>query len=127
MAGGTRNLDRPDHWSDIIGMPDDWDKKNLQNLIGNFYKEKFEIKEGTVVTGKQWTKLEVEDARKQHQQDGKAEHGVKIKNTEMRIGTAIPNILWKRIEEAYPTIFRDVDHLNWFITNFPEFKVAGRW
>ena len=126
MAGGRKNLDRPDHWSDIVGMPDDWDKKNLRTLIDNFYKEKFELND-KVITGKQWTKLEVEDARKKHGQDVEGDHGVKIESSEMRIGTAMPNVLWTTIEAAYPTIFRDTDHLNWFIQNFPEFKVVGKW
>lgn len=127
MAGGQKHADRPDHWSEIVGMPDDWDKQNLRNLIENFYKEKFEMVGGKLLTGKQWTKLEVEDARKKHDQVLKDSHGVKIENSELRVGTALPNLLWNRIEEAYPTMFRDKDHFNWFIENFPEFKVAGSW
>lgn len=125
----TKRLhDNPDHWSDIVGMPDDWDKQNLTNLINNFKKESFHYN-GENFTGQQWITREVKDAKKQHQQELSVtnEFGVKIKDSEMRIGTAIPNVLWNRIQESYPTMFRDQKHFNWFVKTFPEFRVPGRW
>lgn len=119
--------ENPDHWSDIVGLPDEWDKRNLTALINNFKKEKFTFKRKTF-TGAQWIRDEVADAKKQHQTDGAANpFGLKVKDTEVRIGTAIPNVLWSRIEESYPTMFRDRKHFNWFVKNFREFVVPGRW
>lgn len=128
--GTKRNEDNPDHWSDIVGMPDDWDKQNLTKLINNFKREKFNF-EGVNFTGAEWIKNEVADAKKAHQLGGVGEvsnpFGTKIKDSETRIGSAVPNILWARILETYPTLFRDRKHFNWFIKNFPEFRVPGRW
>lgn len=126
--------DKPDHWSAIVGMPDAWDKENLTNLINKFKRRKFsfEAADGTikVVTGKQWITSEVVDARKSHQTSGVGEitnpYGLKVKDSDMRIGTAIPKDLWLEIEEAYPTIFRDKKHMTWFLKNFPEFRVASK-
>lgn len=129
---GKRNKANPDHWSDIVGMPDEWDKKNLTNLIKTFKKTPFEIN-GTTISGAQWIQAEVRDAKKQHRQDASAvsqsgnQFGVKVKNTDTRIGTAIPNVLWHKIQESYPTMFRDKKHYGWFVKNFPEFQVAQRF
>lgn len=128
-----RNTASPNHWSDIVGMPDEWDKTNLTNLINTFKKTPFTFENGKTLTGAQWIKAEVADAKKQHQQDdleatkGINPYGTKIADTETRIGTAIPNVLWNKIQESYPTMFRDKKHFSWFIKNFPEFRVASKW
>lgn len=127
-----RNAANPNHWSDIVGMPDTWDKQNITNLINTFKKTPFTFENGTTMSGAQWIKTEIKDAKKQHQQEFKASQsdnpfGVKAKESDTRIGTAIPNVLWDKIQEAYPTMFRDRKHFDWFIKNFPEFRVAGRW
>lgn len=132
---GKRVADAPDHWSDIVGMPDDWDKKNLTNLINKFKKTTFYFtaKDGKKygVKGSDWLKNEVKDAKESHQLSGIGEavnpYGVKSKESDMRVGTAMPIELWNRIQESYPTMFRDEKHFNWFIKNFPEFKVPGKW
>lgn len=125
-----RNETSPDHWSDIVGLPDEWDLKNLTNLINTFKRETFTYN-GASMTGAQWIKFEVADAKKQHQQDGVGQSfnkfGVKSADSDLRVGTAMPNILWSRIEESYPTIFRDRKHYSWFVKNFREFAVPGKW
>lgn len=123
-----RLRDKDVGWKDVIGMPDQWDKKNLQICINNFMKEKFKMPNGQVITGAQWAKLELEDAKKQHEADDTFnEFGVKIKDSELRIGTAMPNVLWQRLSDTAPTLFTDKEHFNWFIKNFPQFKVAKRF
>jgi hypothetical protein len=125
---GKRLRDKGEGWKDVIGMPDAWDKKNLQTCINNFMKEKFQMPNGTIITGAQWAKAELADAKHQHQSDDVFnKFGVKIKDSEMRIGTAMPNELWQRLSDTAPTLFTDKDHFAWFIKNFPQFKVAQRF
>src|SRR5690554_5261149 len=62
MGKGRRLYDTPDNWSDLVGMPDDWDKRNIQALIRNFEHEKFMVK-GQVITGKQLINAVVATAR----------------------------------------------------------------
>lgn len=124
----------PDHWSEIVGMPDDWDKKNLTALINKFKKatwyftDKNGVKRG--VKGSDWIKNEVKDARDSHQLSGVGSvlnpYGVKSAESGMRVQTAMPNELWQQIQLAYPTIFRDVKHYNWFLKNFPEFRITDK-
>lgn len=126
---GRRIDNKPSHWSEIVGMPDDLDKKNITALINNFKREHFDVY-GRTITGQQWITYEVKDSREANQLQGSVtqsgnKYGTKIENTETRIGTAIPYILWNAIEAAYPTMFRDKDHYTWFVKNFPEFRVAS--
>jgi hypothetical protein len=128
------NDEAPDHWSQIVGMPDDWDKKNLTNLINTFKKKTFTFTDAKGVkrstSGAAWIKYEVEDAKRSHQLDGAGTianpFGVKSKESDMRITTAMPNELHREISESYPTIFRDKKHHSWFVKNFPEFRIASR-
>lgn len=110
-------------------MPDQWDKKNLQICINNFKKEKFKLENGTIITGQQWINAEIADAKKQHEQEANPfnEFGVKIKDSELRVGTAIPKELWTRLSDTAPTLFTDKDHFSWFVKNFPEFRVSQRF
>lgn len=118
---------KPEHWSEIVGMPDDLDIKNINAMINNFKRDSFEVY-GRVITGQQWITYEVKDSREANQVDDTwNQNGMKIKETEVRIGTAIPYILWNAIEAAYPTMFRDKKHFNWFVQHYPEFKVAKRF
>lgn len=133
MGKGRRRHDEPNHWSDIVGMPDAEDKQNLKNLINNFAKEKFSFtrEDDTefVMTGAQWITAEVNDAKRSHDQDRNNPinpYGIKSEESEMRIGTAIPNVLWARISEAYPTMFKDKKHFQWFQQNFKMFNVANK-
>lgn len=59
----------PDHWSDVTGMPDEWDKKNIQALIAKFEKRKFTV-EGFLISGKKLIQLCVAEAKRSHQLDG---------------------------------------------------------
>jgi len=130
---GKRVQDNPDHWSDIVGMPDEWDKENIRRIIKNFSEEKFSFTEEdgsvTTMTGEAWIVSEVEDAKESHRQglDPINEHGLKSKDSDMRVATAMPNVLWARISEAYPTLFKDRKHLTWFVKNFKMFQVPNKF
>lgn len=125
-----RIQDNPDHWSDIMGLPDEWDVQNLQALIGKFKKRKFSI-EGKVITGATYIRMCVAEARHSHGMDNAFTasanpYNEKIKNSEMRAMTTLPPELNKEILEAYPAMFRDKKYSYWFAKHFPEFKIANK-
>lgn len=119
---------QPDSWKDIVGMPDEWDFKNLQILIRNFKKRKFSI-EGQVINGQTYIDLVMAEARHAHGMDDvdirrANPYNIKSAASEARVLTAVPPELNKEIQESYPTLFRDKDHSMWFATHFPEFRIA---
>lgn len=127
---GTRIHDKPEDWRALVGMPDESDKRNITNLINIFKDTVFPVYD-TKMTGRQWINYEVRQSKQANQLDGEVSQssrgdGMKIKETDMRIGTAMPNLLWHEISEAYPAMFRDKDMTYWFIKNFPEFRVTNR-
>ena len=125
MGKGTRLYDTPDDWSSLVGMPDDWDKQNITNLINNFKRERFVVK-GHVVTGNRLIAAVVSTARKKEEMTTNAfnrKTGVKDKDTEYRTELSLPTILMNRILEAYPVMLRDDRQYAWFAKNFSEFKV----
>ncbi len=125
---GKRIQDNPDHWSDIVGMPDDWDKKNLEALIGKFCKQKFTI-EGITISGRRWIDLEVADARRSHGLDGGLrgnDVGLKSEGTDSHVYSAVPTPLYNAIQQSYPTLFRDKKHYYWFLRNFPIFRITKK-
>lgn len=126
---------KPEDWASVIGLPDAWDKRNIQALITTFENTHFNLPTSdepgspTIpITGKQWIVQEVKDARKQHELEGSdgSDFGLKSKQSDMRIICAIPRPLHAKLLEAYPTIFRDVKMHLWFARNFPQFKVPRK-
>lgn len=117
----------PKHWSDVVGMPDDWDKKNIQALLDKFYKRKFTV-EGFVISGKKLIQLCVYEARKAHQLDGhlavQNKYGLKSKDSDLRVRLTLPIVLEREITEAYPAMFKDDAQHEWFYKNFPEFRIV---
>lgn len=108
-------------------MPDDWDKKNIQTIINNFKRQKFQV-EGMTITGKTFIELEVADAKRSHQSESSLNpYNMKMKGSESRAVMAMPIPLDAIIKEAYPTMFRDKKHFGWFIKNFPEFRIAEKY
>lgn len=127
----TKRLqDNPDHWSEIAGMPDEWDRQNLAALINKFKKRKFKV-EGFIINGATLIKMCRDEARKSHQLDGVADvrnpYNFKVKDTEMRAVSSLPQALDKEIQLAYPTLFRNKKHFSWFIKKFPEFKISDKY
>lgn len=125
MGEGRRLHETPDDWSSLAGMPDDWDKQNLTNLINNFKREKFSVK-NRVITGKQLIVAVSATARKKQEMTTNAfnrDTGIRDKSTGYRVELSVPTVLLNRILQAYPVILRDDRQYAWFIKNFPEFKV----
>ena len=116
----------PEHWSDATGLPDSWDKKNIETLIRNFEKRKFTV-EGFVISGKKLIQLCVAEARRAHQLDGHNvmfnPRGVKSKEIDARVRLSLPTVLESEISLAYPAMFKDDAQHEWFIKNFPQFKI----
>lgn len=125
MGKGTRLYDTPEDWSALTGMPDEWDKKNITNLIRNFEREKFSVK-GRIVSGKRLIYAVSASARKKQELTANAfnrDTGIRDKGSEYRTELSLPTILLNRILEAYPVLLRDDRQYAWFIKNFPQFKV----
>lgn len=121
-----RLRDKPEHWSETVGMPDDWDKKNIRALLDKFYRRKFTI-EGRAISGKTLIQLCVAEAKRDHGLDGhnalQNPFGVKSKESDLRVRLAIPVVLESEISLAYPAMFKDDAQHEWFIKNFPEFRI----
>lgn len=116
----------PDHWSEAVGLPDAWDKENIETLLRNFERRKFKI-EGFTISGKKFIKLCVAEAKRAHQLDGVGARinpkGIKSKEIDARVRTSMPRILQEEILLAYPAMFKDDAQHEWFIKNFPQFRV----
>ena len=125
MGKGKRLHDTPEDWTSLTGMPDDWDKKNITNLVNNFKREKFVVNERTV-SGNQLILAVTATARKKQEMTTNAfnsDTGIRDKDSQYRTELSLPTILLNRILEAYPVILRDDRQYNWFVKNFPQFKV----
>lgn len=116
----------PEHWSDAVGQPDEWDKKNIQTLIRNFEKRKFQV-EKQIISGKLFIEMCVAESKRAHQLDGANAmfnpKGMKSKEIEARVRTSMPIVLQHEILLAYPAMFKDDAQHEWFIKNFPQFRV----
>ncbi len=44
----------------------------------------------------------------------------------MRFGCSLPPGLFKLVEKAFPELFTDKEQFRWFMTNFPQFRVAEK-
>lgn len=129
----SKKIVEDNDWSKIVGQPDQWDKENIQALVNTFSKTTFTIPIGDeedsptiTITGAQWIKQGLEEARERHQITGSLkgnEYGLKDKQTDTRVMTTIPKPLQMKIMEGYPTLLKDKKHLMWFCKNFPQFRV----
>lgn len=120
MGQGTRLHDTPEDWSSLMGLPTDWDKKNLTNLINNFKKEKFTV-HGKLLTGSQLIAVTVQTAKKKEEASTNVfnkDTGVRDKDSGYRVDMSIPTVLMDRILQAYPVILRDDRQYAWFCKNF---------
>lgn len=132
----SRKLDENTDWSKVVGLPDEWDKKNIMALVETFSKTTFTVpttdeKDGPTITitGAQWIKEGLQEARERHQIDGNLKgnkYGEKAKDMDMRVMTSIPKPLHMKLMEGYPTILKDKKQLMWFVKNFPMFRVPRK-
>lgn len=117
---------KPNHWNETVGAPDAWDKKNIEILINNFSKRKFVVEDFTI-SGKKLIELCVAESKRAHQLDGHNAifnpRGVKSKESDARVRLSLPIILEQEISLAYPAMFKDDAQHEWFIKNFPQFRI----
>lgn len=107
--------------SDLQGLRlDDWDKKNLENMIKLFKSCPFTFtktdKTKFTWTGKQWINWCIKDARKgidNNQSTKKNEFNIKK-------SLSLPPPLMTMLKEAYPAILSDPIQFNTFLKWFPE-------
>lgn len=120
MGKGRLNQPAPDDWTQVVGMPDNWDKQNITNIINNFAKEKFTIN-GKLYNGAQLIMATVETAKKKEDASVGVIHkdtGVRHKESGYRVDMSIPTPLMNTILEAYPMILRDDKMYAWFKRHF---------
>lgn len=129
MGKGRRNEATPDDWTQVVGAPDDWDKKNITNIINNFAKEKFTIN-GQLVNGAQLIIATIETARKKEEASTNVfnkDTGIRDKESGYKVDMSIPTPLMNTILEAYPMILRDDRMYSWFKKHFGHiFKVRDK-
>lgn len=124
---GKKLVDKPEDWSKIVGTPDSWDKKNIEALVRTFEKTTFDIPEmGGKITGAQWIKSTVAEARQRHQVELNNDYGLKSKQMDMRILTTVPRPLYMKLLEGYPTLFKDYKQHIWFAKNFSQFRIPRK-
>lgn len=112
--------------ADAVGDPDDWDKENLTHLINSFKRRKFSV-EGQLITGNTLIQMCRDEARASHGVGYGNQFNLKIKDSDTRAVTAIPQALYEELENTMPTIFREKKHFEWFIRKFPIFMIADRY
>ena len=104
---------------DAIGMPDDWDKRNIQRLINNFEQRHPGLNAQSVASAR-WEYDNVVDRLKV------GDFNIKSKQLEMRHLVTMHPLFAKELEASYPGIFRFKEHTVWFAKNFEKFRVAKR-
>lgn len=103
-----------------VGLPDDLDVKNIETILRNY-----EIaKPGEI---KMYVKL-AKDEQTNLKNDFGSNHG-SFQSTgkeTYRRSLTMPIGLYRQIEEAYPLMFTNKNHLHWFMKKFPMFNVARK-
>ena len=90
---------------DVVGMPDDWDKRNIQTIINNYHSKHPQDIPRAIAQGRELAGMGPNARPKEN----------KVMGTPV---LELPAELHLTIEAAYPTMFRAKDHLAWFKKNF---------
>jgi len=103
-----------------VGLPDDSDIKNIQTIIRNYNIARPGEIDAFVKMAKEEQKALNNDYgsnANSHTESGKIQY---------RRALTMPIGLLRQIEEAYPLMFNNKKHLNWFMKKFPMFNVARK-
>lgn len=106
-------------WSNVVGMPDDQDRKQLR-LIIDIYERTHPGEIARVVA---WERLQEQE----NGFGGADPFLVKNKQSDLRKVLAMPPDLVGAIKEGFPSLFKDRKHFSWFVRNFPQFRVADKY
>ena len=116
--------------TEVVGMPDEWDKKNIETLINVFKTTVFPLTlpDGKMikVKGDFLIKQCVIDSVNYHKNTidlSSKGYNLKSADSGLRPVISMPDALDQKLRQGYPTLFRG-KHLRWFLRNFPEFKIS---
>lgn len=98
--------------SDVVGMPDDEDKKNIQKIIDDYERDN----PGDI--------QELIDYGKAH---AKSDFNLVGETSNRRYILELPPKLHAKLEEYIPTIFRDQKHFAWFCKNFKQLTIPEKY
>lgn len=107
-ASKVSKLSKKELGKQIGGMPDEWDRKNLEVII-NLYDKTFS---GRLKRMKH--DIDFEQALKKHNPD-----------SDRHDGMWMPADLQEVIEAAYPSFWTNVRHKRWFLEKFPVFTIKS--
>lgn len=99
---------------DPMGLPDEKDIKNIKTIIRNHEKARPGEMAGYVAQAK----------KERDTVDLDASFGA-MKSGSARRTLTMPIGLLRMIEEAYPLMFSNKDHIAWFKANFPQFTTRS--
>lgn len=103
-----------------VGLPDDKDLQNIENCINQYEL----ARPGELQRFIAQAKKDQADLKN----DTGSNHA-KYKSTgkpSFRHAVSLPIGLYRMIEEAYPLMFSNTEHLHWFMRKFPKFNIARR-
>lgn len=111
VAGNVRGVK---DLGDAIGMPTDWDKQNIQQMIRNYNRRHPGILAHTIKEAKQDMQMQSTVFH------NVARFGEVDKQAHRRHMFELPEELVHIIEKGYPTMFRSKKHFAWFCENFKQ-------
>jgi len=108
----------PSSLADVVGLPDDQDKQNILIIIKNYEKKHPGKVAHAISSARNDAKLEGGDL---------AKYGVANKASQNRLIFELPEDLVKKIEEAYPLMFRERPHFQWFVKHFKALMIPEKY
>lgn len=117
MSEKRNNRDnKPKSLADAVGLPDDEDKLNIMALIEKYNK-------------KQPGKLAhtIASAKKEHEKAGHGDFIVTDTHSQTRQIFELPEDFVSELEKAYPLMFKDKKHFQWFVKNFKMLMIPKKY
>lgn len=112
----SKQDNKPKDLSDVVGLPDKEDKRNILTLIKNYE-----------IANPGQLKHTLDSARNDMKSQGDAKYGVVSEQAGRRLVFELPEGLILEIEKAYPLMFRDKNHFRWFVKNFKPLMIPDRY
>lgn len=102
------------------GLPDDLDIENINVILRNYEL----ARPGEI---KLYVKLAKDEQKNLKNDTGSnASAFTESAKTQFRRAVTMPIGLFRQIEEAYPLMFSNKEHLHWFMRKYPQFTVARK-
>lgn len=106
--------------AEIVGLPTEQDKERIRRVILRYEKKH----PGYILAA-------IEQARAEHRADGlgtrKAEYGEVNKAAGGRVLFELPVELGEQITNIAPFVFKNKQHLRWFVKNFRELLIPPKY